>query len=258
MAGRPEKHTVDFFPHDANAGKKKTLTIMFNHFGHEGISAWWLLLEEISSTENHIVCIRNTEDFEYLAAKLHFQPDKLKQILDKMSSLEAIDSDWYQKGYIWSQNFVERLKPVYDMRKQALPDIKTIVNTDNAISMPDNAISMPDNTQTKGTKGTKLNKTKVKRESSPEDFENYKDSLRVEFSDLDFDMELRKFSTYWSEGNKKLQRPKTALLNWMTKAREFKQKNGGNNGAYQRDFKGLPGNRPAGAFDGFEEADSEA
>ncbi len=221
MAGRPEKHTVDFFPHDANAGKKKTLTIMFNHFGHEGISAWWLLLEEISSTENHIVCIRNTEDFEYLAAKLHFQPDKLKQILDKMSSLEAIDSDWYQKGYIWSQNFVDRLKPVYDSRKQPLPDITTILLPNNSINKANKSIKLPDITQTKETKETKLKRER--RKTSPEDFENYKESLRLEFPDIDFDMELKKFNTYWSEGNKKLQRPKTALLNWMTKAREYKQ-----------------------------------
>ena len=165
MAGRPEKHTVDYFSHDARSGEGKTLTILFNHFGHEGISAWWLLLEAISSTNNHIISIGNTEDIEYLAAKLHFQPERLKEILDKMAILEAIDKDWYSKGYIWSENFVARVKPVYDMRKQKLPDIKTIVNTDNSINKQNNSISMPDITHTKVNK-SKVNKTIV---NNPED-----------------------------------------------------------------------------------------
>ncbi len=49
------------------------------------------------------------------------------------------------------------------------------------------------------------------------------DELRTEFKDLDIDEELKKFTLYWSEGKRKLQRPKTAFRNWLTKAREFKQ-----------------------------------
>jgi len=49
------------------------------------------------------------------------------------------------------------------------------------------------------------------------------DELRAEFKDIDIDEELKKFTLYWSEGKRKLQRPKTAFRNWLTKAREFKQ-----------------------------------
>jgi len=49
------------------------------------------------------------------------------------------------------------------------------------------------------------------------------DELRAEFSELDIDEEFKKFTLYWSEGKRKLQRPKTAFRNWLTKAREFKQ-----------------------------------
>ena len=49
------------------------------------------------------------------------------------------------------------------------------------------------------------------------------DELRTEFKDMDIDEELKKFTLYWSEGKRKLQRPKTAFRNWLTKAREFKQ-----------------------------------
>jgi len=49
------------------------------------------------------------------------------------------------------------------------------------------------------------------------------DELRTEFSELDIDEEFKKFTLYWSEGKRKLQRPKTAFRNWLTKAREFKR-----------------------------------
>lgn len=48
--------------------------------------------------------------------------------------------------------------------------------------------------------------------------------LRSEFMDIDVDEELKKFHLYWSEGKRKLQRPKTAFRNWLVKAREYKGK----------------------------------
>lgn len=62
--------------------------------------------------------------------------------------------------------------------------------------------------------------------TSPEikkiEFEEYIEELRPQFADIKFDSELKKFHLYWSEGNRKLKRPKLALLNWMEKAREIK------------------------------------
>ena len=145
MAGRPEKRRVDFFSHDAGAGSGRTLTILFNNFGHEGISAWWLLLETLSGARDHTVRVDKREDFEYLAAKLHFQPQRFKEILNKMAELDAIDKDLYTHGCIWSQNFVNRLEGVYKARGQSLPPRpspdNSISGTDNSISGTDNSIS---------------------------------------------------------------------------------------------------------------------
>jgi len=49
------------------------------------------------------------------------------------------------------------------------------------------------------------------------------DELKAEFKGIDIDEEFKKFTLYWSEGKRKLQRPKTAFRNWLTKARQFKQ-----------------------------------
>jgi hypothetical protein len=157
---RPLKFTVDYFPHDANAAEGKTLTILFNNFGHDGLSAWWLLLGRVSLTDNHVISIRNSEDFEYLSAKLHLQPERLKEILDKLATLEAIDPALYKAGFIWCQKFVDRIASVYKSRGQAVPIKPAISLPDNQVSLTDNPISLPDNTQTKLNK-TKLNKTSI-------------------------------------------------------------------------------------------------
>lgn len=154
---RPNKYTVDYFSHDADAGEGKTLSILFNCFGHEGISCWWLLLERVSRTRNHVIDIRNSENLEFLAAKLHFTPERLTEILNKMASLNAIDSALYHAGIIWIQNFVDRLEPVYKTRKQDLPSKPRLNGEETGLLLEETEFIIPENTQ---TKDTKLNYTK--------------------------------------------------------------------------------------------------
>jgi len=164
--GRPSKHTVEYFSHDADASEGKTLSILFNHFGHEGISAWWLLLERISRTRNHVISTRNSEDMEFLAAKMHFKPDRLKEILTKMAELEAIDPPLFERGLIWSQNLVDRLESVYKSRKQTPPTRPslsvpetTAAARDGGLSGKETGLSVPETPQSK-LKETKLKESK--------------------------------------------------------------------------------------------------
>lgn len=119
--GRPPKTTVEFFSHDALASGGKTLSILENHFGHEGYSAWFKLLELLSATRNHFIDCRNSDSFEFLSARLKFTPEKLRLILQKMADTEAIDAALWESGIIWCQNFVDRLSEVYRRREQSLP-----------------------------------------------------------------------------------------------------------------------------------------
>ena len=81
------------------------------------------------------------------------------------------------------------------------------------------------------------------------DFDAYAEELRPQFPEINFTDEMVKFHLYWSEGGRKLKRPKLALLNWMNKAKEMKK-----DGKNRKDNKpGIPGNRPAGAFDNLAE-----
>ena len=119
--GRPIKQTVEWFSHDANASGGRTLSILYNHFQHEGVSAWWQLLERLCSTNSHFINIRSSEDFEFLASGMRFSPERLRAILDKMAELSAIDVSLYRNGIVWSNNLVIRLSNVYKSRNQPLP-----------------------------------------------------------------------------------------------------------------------------------------
>jgi hypothetical protein len=122
MAGRPAKHTVEWFPHEGHASEGKTLTILENHFGADGYMAWYKLLERLSTTDNHIIDCRNGEDIEFIAAKIKLLPERFESIINKMADLEAIDKAlWTERKVIWCQHLVDNLKPVYDNRRQKTP-----------------------------------------------------------------------------------------------------------------------------------------
>ena len=152
---RPLKYTVDYFSHDANASGGKTLSIIFNRFGHEGISCWWQLLEYISSVNKHVIGIGNPEDLEFLGAKLRLPPERLNEILSKLAELGAIDRALFECGLIWSDNFVARLEPVYKARKQVLPSKPLLPVPETRIPGKKTPFSIPVMPQTIGTKESK-------------------------------------------------------------------------------------------------------
>jgi len=242
MAGRPQKQTVDFFPHDAVGGK--TLFILQNRFGNNGFSTWFKLLMLLCRTPGHAYNCSKPTDWQFLVAEMALSVEETQLILDCLAELEAIDPELWQQKTIWSQNLVNRLSPVYRERKAPIP----IKPPTNGISPPINSINPPlDNTPPhppNRVKESKVNKSKGKgdRGKPAVSFEDFKESLRVDYPDLNFDEELKAFHLYWSEGGRKLQRPKTALFNWMRKARQIKQERG-NGGKDLHGTTGVPGKR---------------
>ena len=143
---RPTKNTVEYFSHDTDATGKRTLSILMNHFSHNGVSAWWQLLERLGDTDNHVIDIRNPEDFEDLAAKMGFKPERLDEILKKMAAMEAIDKKLYGYGIIWCQHFVDRLAAVYKTRGRDLPTKPNLFNDNLGLKVPETELSVPETT----------------------------------------------------------------------------------------------------------------
>jgi hypothetical protein len=120
--GRPLKQKVEFFSHDSNAHNKKTLKALRFHFKNDGYTFWFVLLELLGDTEGHYIDCRNTDEWEFLVSETQVDGDFCDRILNLLVNLKAIDKElWTKHRVVWSQNFVNRLKSVYDKRHQELP-----------------------------------------------------------------------------------------------------------------------------------------
>ena len=217
---RPPKYTIDYFSHDAGASEGRTVTILENHFGHEGYSCWFKLLERVSLTRNQVIDIRNPEDFEFLAAKLKFTPSRLRDILNKIADLKAIDQLLYKAGYIWSQNFVDRLDTVYKTRKQDLPMKPELPVQETALLKPETALLKPENPQTI-LYYTILKETKVSTKSPFGEFQNVLlsseelEKLKDKFQD--WKERIERLSLYKSSTGKKYKSDYATVLSWSLK-----------------------------------------
>lgn len=186
---RPVKQIVDYFPHDADASSRKTITILESRYGAIGYTCWFKLLEQLAQTNGHVITCRNLIEIAFLQAKT-LAGDKLIEILDLLATLDAIDAELWSEKMIFSQNFVNNVSHVYKNRRQPVPT-RPIITTpnnsaalpENAITTPNNPITTPDNTHSRVEQSrvdkSRLTTTAVRVENS----ENQKDPT-VEFSTI--------------------------------------------------------------------------
>jgi len=152
---RPQKQTVDYFPHDAKASEGDTLTILQSRFGNDGYAFWFKLLEKISSSENHVIDCRNPIKWQLLLAKTSTNEERGSAIMDLLCELEAIDAQlWRESKIIWCQKLVNNIADAYKNRNRPVPE-RPVSTADNFVSGKKTPVSSADNPQ------TKLNKTKI-------------------------------------------------------------------------------------------------
>lgn len=124
--GRPIKDTVDYFPHDCNTTNKKTIYILEQKYGNNGYAFWFKLLEMLGSAHNHHIKLGTQADKEFMSARMRLDWGKCKEILNLLADLDAISKPCWKKEIIYSPNFVERLRPLYEKRKRDLPTFNCI------------------------------------------------------------------------------------------------------------------------------------
>ena len=152
---------VEYFSHDAHASSSKTLIIIEGEFGITGYAFWWKLLETLANSDGHYYDARNEDDLEFLLRKCGVDMPTGKNILNKLARLNAIDTDLWGNGIIWSTNFVARLKTVYNNRGRNLPEKPDFCNGNNTPSDTPTTIPV---TETP-IPVTGIRQSKVKKES---------------------------------------------------------------------------------------------
>jgi len=151
---RPQKQTVDYFPHKCKTGK--TMFILETKYGDKGYVFWFKLLELLGLTEGHAYCFDEAGNSEYLQAHTRTDEFLTLEILDLLANLQAIDTKlWTEKHIIWSDNFVNGVKDAYRNRVVDIPT-KPFSDVGNP---QDTGVSDVRNPQRRGEK-IKVNKSK--------------------------------------------------------------------------------------------------
>ena len=91
--GRPQKQTVDYFPHDAQASQGDTLTILQGKWGNDGYAFWFRLLEKLCNSDGHFIDCSNPVKWGLLLAKTQLTNGTGDEIMNTLVDIDAIDRD---------------------------------------------------------------------------------------------------------------------------------------------------------------------
>ena len=129
---RPQKQTVDYFPHRCKSGK--TMFILETRYDDKGYTFWFKLLELLGLTEGHTYQFNSNGNCEYLQAYTRTTNEQSTEILELLASLDAIDKElWNTEKIIWSDNFIDGVKDAYRNRVVDIP-IKPVSNVRNKVN----------------------------------------------------------------------------------------------------------------------------
>jgi hypothetical protein len=156
---RPQKQTIDYFPHYVSDGK--TLLILQNEFHNDGYAFWFKLLELLCVSDGQSYDYNNPAEWRLLLAKTSVQEDTATKILTILADVGAIDKELHSHKVIWVQKLVDNLDLVYNRRSNGKPQKPVITNNNMVmkdISVNNNPIIADKSTHTKQN-NTKQNNT---------------------------------------------------------------------------------------------------
>ena len=135
---RPIKQTVDYFPHVTK--HNKTIPLLKSKFGAAGYAVFFQTLELLGRSEGHFYDISDEIDWLFFVSEMGLSETETRLILDFCARLNAIDKELYENGIIWSENFIENLKTVYERRKSEMPS-KPVIENRNRVNDSNNPVS---------------------------------------------------------------------------------------------------------------------
>jgi hypothetical protein len=206
---RPEKNTVEYFPHYVNSGK--TLYTLEKRYGNDGYAFLFKVLEALGKSENHFIDCRNPADWEFLLAITNVSDVIAEEMMKLLTTLGTFDEELWSNRIIFSANFIENLKNVYERRKR-----KCLQKSDLCKHLQIKCEPKPDSSEISGAENTQ---SKVKRSEVKESRENI-------FAQKDFarednqKMTLEDFKEFWNCYPKKRSKQK-AQEKFLKLPREF-------------------------------------
>ncbi len=189
-----------WFAHDSNA-RNDTKILAIESLYPSGYGWFFKVVEMLREQADYKLPV-NKFTIIALAVQLKTTAETAGKFLEDCKEIGLFTGD---DKSLWSESLLERM-----------------AGFDNRVkSGRESAIKMWQDRKLKATHRQPTTKTAKTEET----LEEYKAKLKMEYPELDFDNEVKKWETWWSENKTPLKRPKTALRNWLDKAREIKKKN---------------------------------
>jgi len=281
---RPLKRTVDYFPHFVNTGK--TLLILQNEFGNDGYAFWFKLLSLLCKADGQVYDYNNSAAWRLLLAETCVSEVIANKVLQLLAEIDAIDPVLYQTKVIWVQHLVDNLTDVYTRRRNGsvperpmIPESskRFVPKTDQQLrddspsgelpavsqgefvpTQPISANIKPVNVNRKPQTKPKVNHTIGKPDNLPEfidkdtwdSFLEMRGKKRAVPTEKAKELLVKELLKLKGEGDDPNEVLNQSIMRNYTGVFPLK---GGKDGANRRGIKpGIPGNRPAGAFDNLE------
>jgi hypothetical protein len=123
---RPERHDVDYFPFFVKQGK--TLTILYNKFGLEGIGFFTNVMRFLAITPDHHYCIKNESDMMHFISIVGISDEKKAiDMIELMVKTDKLDKNlWGKYKVIVCPAFIESVKDAYKRRANEIITIEEI------------------------------------------------------------------------------------------------------------------------------------
>lgn len=203
MAGRNEKHTVDYFPFYCKDGR--TLFILESKYGCKGTGFFTNVMRFLCLTPDHHYCISNAKngnssaintDRLYFFSRLHCDEESGMDMLNIMADSGKINKNlWLNHKIIFSEDLINSLSEAYRSRKNKPLTIELITSL---YQLPTQEIELP----TQEMRGNGIN-----------DAENTQRKEKKRKENIILGVYSNAFQAFWSEYPKSIKK-KAAFKEW--------------------------------------------
>lgn len=111
---RPQRNTVDYFPHLIGGGKK--MSFIENKYGNDGYATWFKILETLASTEYHFLNLNEDVEIMFLSTKCKVDEELLIDIIEDLVRLKVFSKEAWEKRVLWSKVFIDNIEDAYKRR----------------------------------------------------------------------------------------------------------------------------------------------
>ena len=166
---RPERNTVDYYPHLVGEGKK--MYFIDKKYGNDGYATWFKILDKLAVTEYHYLNLNKEEEVMFLASKCNITEDRLISIITDLVKLGKFDKEMWDFKIIWDQSFIDSIQEAYKKRNNnciSLTGLRILLTGLGILKVIENPLKVSVKTQTI-EEYSKVKKSRVISDASPSD-----------------------------------------------------------------------------------------